>query len=97
MRSHSVFVGAKYKFARQWKMFCVTPQWLYDSAESGYCQPEELYDADSSSDGQEGGREGGRGRGRGEEVPEWAKNLAEFRVPSITEGFFLDGCKVCVN
>ena len=52
-------LGAKYKFAQQWQIYCVSPQWLYDSAERGYCQSEEPYSVDESATGA-GGREGGR-------------------------------------
>ena len=35
--------GNKYKFAREWQMHIVTPQWLDDSVASGYCLAESDY------------------------------------------------------
>ena len=84
--------GTKYKFAQQWHVACVTPQWFFDSVDSGYCCPEEEYNVDSSSSDR--GKEEGRRKGRGEEVPEWATRLQEFSVPSVSDNYFLDGCKV---
>ena len=52
-------LGAKYKFAQQWQIYCVSPQWLYDSAERGYCQSEEPYSVDAAATGT-GGSGGGR-------------------------------------
>lgn len=85
------FSGTKYKFARQWHISCVVPQWFFDSVERGYCCPEEEYGVEPSGGG---GREGEKKRGRGEEVPEWASKLQEFKVPSMSDSYFLDGCKV---
>lgn len=84
--------GTKYKFAQQWHVACVTPQWFFDSVDSGYCCPEEDYCVESFSSG--GRREEGRRKLKGEEVPEWVTRLQEFRVPSMTDKYFLDGCKV---
>ena len=80
-------------------MYCVAPQWFYDSVETGYCQPEEVYDVDASPVGRGEelqGKKGVRGRGTGveEEVPEWSRKLAEFTVPAKAASCFLDGCKV---
>lgn len=70
----------------------MVPQWFFDSVEKSYCCPEEEYGVDPSSGG--GGREGEKKRGRGEEVPEWVSKLQEFKVPSVSDSYFLDGCKV---
>ena len=88
--------GTKYKYARQWKIYCVTPQWFYDSIQTGYCQAEGDYDVDTPPEGREEEPPVRRGRGPGEEgeVPEWSRRLAEFTVPSEAASCFLDGCKV---
>ena len=77
--------GTKYRYARQWKMYCVTPQWFNDSMECGYCMPEVEYDVDGS--------------GSAEKEPEkaenyWKKNLESFKLPTVADDEFLDGCKV---
>eukprot|EP00058_Branchiostoma_floridae_P012092 XP_002597580.1 hypothetical protein BRAFLDRAFT_82314 [Branchiostoma floridae] len=40
--------GAKYEFARKWKLHCVTTRWFYDSLEAGACQDENLYRLDKT-------------------------------------------------
>jgi topoisomerase (DNA) II binding protein 1 len=46
--------SAKYKFAQQWQIFCVSSQWLYDSAERGYCLSEANYSVGDRGGGGEG-------------------------------------------
>ncbi|XP_055941257.1 DNA topoisomerase 2-binding protein 1-A-like isoform X2 [Argiope bruennichi] len=41
--------GDKYRYAKNWKIFCVNINWIYDSVKSGYCQDENLYKIDDSS------------------------------------------------
>ncbi|XP_066278683.1 DNA topoisomerase 2-binding protein 1-like [Branchiostoma lanceolatum] len=41
--------GAKYEFARKWKLHCVTTKWFYDSLEAGSCQDENLYRLDKTN------------------------------------------------
>ena len=55
-----VYLGAKYKFAQQWQIFCVLSQWLYDSAERGYCLSESSYSVEEQ-------QQQGDGNGRGKE------------------------------
>lgn len=35
--------GDKYKYARKWKIPCVTSDWVFDSIEKGFCLPTENY------------------------------------------------------
>ena len=35
--------GDKYKYAKKWKIPCVTSTWVFDSVEKGYCLPTEGY------------------------------------------------------
>ena len=49
-------LGAKYKFAQQWQVHCVSSQWLYDSAERGYCQSETSYSVEEGGGGGGGKR-----------------------------------------
>lgn len=69
-------------------MFCVTPQWFHDSAESGYCMPEENYPV--------GGGTGGVVKGKKpiSQRAQWIDSLEAFRIPDIVEDGLLDGCKV---
>ena len=30
--------GQKYNYARKWKIPCVSPDWVFDSIEKGFCQ-----------------------------------------------------------
>ena len=30
--------GDKYEYARKWKIPCVSPDWVFDSIEKGFCQ-----------------------------------------------------------
>lgn len=55
-------LGAKYKFAQQWQIHCVSTQWLYDSVERGYCQSEEPYSVGGAAAGT--GRTEGTGGGK---------------------------------
>lgn len=87
-----LLLGAKYKYAKQWKMYCVTAQWFYDSVECGYCMPEEDYSVEGD-DGKSVKKAGG-GKGGDADVPEWVKELEEFKVPTVAEDEFLSGCKV---
>ncbi|KAI8489596.1 DNA topoisomerase 2-binding protein 1 [Branchiostoma belcheri] len=41
--------GAKYEFARKWKLHCVTTRWFYESLEAGVCQDENLYRLDRTN------------------------------------------------
>ncbi|KFM76256.1 DNA topoisomerase 2-binding protein 1, partial [Stegodyphus mimosarum] len=41
--------GDKYRYARNWKVFCVNVSWIYDSTEAGYCKDETLYMIDENS------------------------------------------------
>ncbi|CAL1290613.1 unnamed protein product [Larinioides sclopetarius] len=41
--------GDKYRYAKNWKIFCVNINWVYDSVKTGYCQDENLYKIDDSS------------------------------------------------
>ncbi|XP_064393637.1 DNA topoisomerase 2-binding protein 1-A-like isoform X3 [Halichondria panicea] len=77
--------STKYRYARQWKMHCVTSQWFYDSVDCGYCMPEVEYDVDGS--------------GGAEKEPEkaengWRKSLESFKLPTVADDEFLDGCKI---
>ena len=36
----------------------------------------------------------GAGKSGGIDVPEWVKKLEEFKVPTVAEDEFLNGCKV---
>lgn len=36
-------VGAKYEFAKKWKIHIVKSDWLYDSIEKGYCLEERQF------------------------------------------------------
>ena len=83
-------LGTKYKYARQWQTHCVTPQWLYDSIESGYCLPEKDYNVETQGAKKEA-------KSKEEEGREWVHTLEEFKVPSVSENYFLDGCKVCTT
>jgi len=40
--------GDKYKYARKWKIPCVTSSWVFDSIEKGYCLETEAYKIESS-------------------------------------------------
>jgi len=40
---HFFVSGQKYEFARKWKIHIVSPQWLADSIDIGYCQEEHKY------------------------------------------------------
>ena len=91
---HVPAVAEKYKFARQWKVLCVRPQWLYDSIDTGYCQDEEKYSVDSKPS-----LDTKKARCKQEEEhktkePEWARLLSEFTLPRGHSELFLDGCKV---
>lgn len=81
------FLGTKYKYARQWKMYCVTPHWFHDSVQSGYCMPEADYDVDSEADG-------GMEKGGDKAANDWKKKLDVFKLPTVADDEFLDGCKV---
>ena len=35
--------GDKYKYAKKWKIPCVTSAWVFDSVEKGYCLNTEGY------------------------------------------------------
>ena len=35
--------GQKYEFALKWKINIVTPNWVFDSVQSGYCLPEDKF------------------------------------------------------
>ncbi|KAG8198438.1 hypothetical protein JTE90_022176 [Oedothorax gibbosus] len=35
--------GDKYRYAKNWKIFCVNLNWVFDSVEAGYCKDENLY------------------------------------------------------
>ena len=66
MSLFSVFLpGPKYKFAQQWQIFCVSCQWLYDSAERGYCLSEANYSVGDRGGGGGGGEGGGDGEKKG--------------------------------
>ncbi len=84
--------GAKFKFAQQWGMKCVTPQWFHDSVDAGYCMPEDTYTVDSG--GGEKGRSLGKATAKSAEIPEWASALKAFKIPDIAGEEFLSGCKV---
>ena len=47
-------IGTKYKFAQQWQIHCVSPQWFHDSVERGYCQSEEGYAVGGGGQGKRG-------------------------------------------
>lgn len=88
------FAGTKYKFAREWKIYCVDPDWFNDSVTVGYCMPEQEYATT------EQGVAKGQGRGRPtnqKSFPEWATALESFKIPDIAGDEFLDGCKVRVH
>jgi topoisomerase (DNA) II binding protein 1 len=40
--------GDKFKYARKWKIPCVSSEWIFDSIEKGYCLPTEKYRIESS-------------------------------------------------
>ncbi|GIY02565.1 DNA topoisomerase 2-binding protein 1-A [Caerostris darwini] len=42
-------VGDKYRYAKNWKIYCVNVNWIYDSLKSGYCKDENLYKIDDLS------------------------------------------------
>ena len=81
--------GMKYHYARQWKMFCVTPQWFHDSVDSGYCLPEGDYDCEGGD-----GVRGKRGKEEEEEERGWVKELEEFQIPMSADNDFLASCRV---
>lgn len=40
----------KYHYAREWKVLCLTEQWLHDSIKSGYCMEEQEYLIEDNKD-----------------------------------------------
>lgn len=42
--------GAKYKYAKQWKLHCVSPSWLFDSMKEGHWLPEDPYKVEPEPD-----------------------------------------------
>ena len=68
----------------------MTPQWFHDSVERGYCLPEEDYNVEGGGERKEGGNEAKAV----EEEGVWERRLEEFCVPAISDGYFLDGCRV---
>ena len=46
-----LFLGMKYRYAKQWGIHCVSAQWFHDSVEAGYSMPEGDYDVDKEKGG----------------------------------------------
>lgn len=95
---HFCFSGDKYNFARQWKMYCVKPEWFHESLASGYCLPE----GDYSMDDQDGGGVKTldlkrKMTNQKPVIPEWVRCLEVYKIPDIVEDEFLEGCKVRVR
>lgn len=88
----SFSLGAKFKFAQQWGMKCVGPQWFHDSLDAGYCMPEDLYTVDSGGGAK--GRSLTKPASKSAEVPEWASALESFKIPDIAGEEVLNSCKV---
>ncbi|UYV67742.1 TOPBP1 [Cordylochernes scorpioides] len=41
--------GEKYRFAQQWKLHCVLPEWVFDSIDKKFCQDESQYAIDGTT------------------------------------------------
>ena len=63
--------GAKYKFAQQWRTYCVSCQWLYDSAERGYCLSEANYSVGDGGGGGGGGEKKRADKGELSALASW--------------------------
>lgn len=42
-------IGDKYRYAKNWKIFCINTNWVFDSVEAGYCKDENLYKIENTS------------------------------------------------
>ena len=43
LKLHPDATGQKYQFARDWNIFTVKPEWVFDSIKTGYCLEESDY------------------------------------------------------
>lgn len=85
-------LAEKYRRACQWRVVCVSMQWVHDSVKAGYCLDEEDY---NMAERQEGAEPSKPTTNTAATRPDWTKELDQFVVPSSNGGSsFLDGCKV---